>query len=141
MINAVLVFNNSGQPRLTKFYTQLVPLATPLSLPPLPWTPLCPNLLMPVSAGHFRPTTSHLRNLHPRLPPPVLRLQLPPSPSPSRPLPQPTPNKPTTQRHPLPNNLPPLRHPLLHPHQHLHRIPLGPTGLDTGFCGGTGSAV
>ncbi len=24
MINAVLVFNNSGQPRLTKFYTQLV---------------------------------------------------------------------------------------------------------------------
>lgn len=25
MINAVLVFNNAGQPRLTKFYTQLVP--------------------------------------------------------------------------------------------------------------------
>lgn len=25
MINAVLVFNNNGQPRLTKFYTQLVP--------------------------------------------------------------------------------------------------------------------
>jgi Clathrin adaptor complex small chain len=24
MINAVLVFNNSGQPRLTKFYTQIV---------------------------------------------------------------------------------------------------------------------
>jgi Clathrin adaptor complex small chain len=24
MINAVLVFNNTGQPRLTKFYTQLV---------------------------------------------------------------------------------------------------------------------
>lgn len=24
MINAVLVFNNAGQPRLTKFYTQLV---------------------------------------------------------------------------------------------------------------------
>jgi sensor domain CHASE-containing protein len=24
MINAVLVFNNNGQPRLTKFYTQLV---------------------------------------------------------------------------------------------------------------------
>ena len=30
MINAVLVFNNNGQPRLTKFYTQLVrlPLST-----------------------------------------------------------------------------------------------------------------
>ena len=26
MINAFLVFNGSGQPRLTKFYTQLVPL-------------------------------------------------------------------------------------------------------------------
>ena len=24
MINAVLVFNNAGQPRLTKFYTQIV---------------------------------------------------------------------------------------------------------------------
>ena len=24
MINAVLVFNNNGQPRLTKFYTQIV---------------------------------------------------------------------------------------------------------------------
>jgi hypothetical protein len=28
MINAVLVFNNNGQPRLTKFYTQLVSLKT-----------------------------------------------------------------------------------------------------------------
>jgi hypothetical protein len=28
MINAVLVFNNNGQPRLTKFYTQLVRKAT-----------------------------------------------------------------------------------------------------------------
>lgn len=27
MINAVLVFNNNGQPRLTKFYTQLVRLS------------------------------------------------------------------------------------------------------------------
>jgi AP-3 complex subunit sigma len=31
MINAVLVFNNTGQPRLTKFYTQLV-YAPPSSL-------------------------------------------------------------------------------------------------------------
>lgn len=29
MINAVLVFNNSGQPRLTKFYTQLVRYSPP----------------------------------------------------------------------------------------------------------------
>ncbi|RDL40176.1 Uncharacterized protein BP5553_00155 [Venustampulla echinocandica] len=33
MISAVLVFNNSGQPRLTKFYTQLVPF--PLFVPVL----------------------------------------------------------------------------------------------------------
>lgn len=34
MINAVLVFNNAGQPRLTKFYTQLVlpPTITSLSV-------------------------------------------------------------------------------------------------------------
>jgi hypothetical protein len=31
MINAVLVFNNAGQPRLTKFYTQLVHTILPLS--------------------------------------------------------------------------------------------------------------
>lgn len=39
MINAVLVFNNAGQPRLTKFYTQLVsyfpqPPSPPSTLPP-----------------------------------------------------------------------------------------------------------
>lgn len=35
MINAVLVFNNNGQPRLTKFYTQLVCLTLPMSWPSL----------------------------------------------------------------------------------------------------------
>lgn len=34
MINAVLVFNNNGQPRLTKFYTQLVSLAGASSIDP-----------------------------------------------------------------------------------------------------------
>ena len=29
MINAVLVFNNNGEPRLTKFYTQIVRLPNP----------------------------------------------------------------------------------------------------------------
>ena len=33
MINAVLVFNNAGQPRLTKFYTQLVRTTLSLFLP------------------------------------------------------------------------------------------------------------
>jgi len=34
MINAVLVFNNNGQPRLTKFYTQLVSTLLLEQLPP-----------------------------------------------------------------------------------------------------------
>lgn len=37
MINAFLVFNGQGQPRLTKFYTQLVrpsPFHTPTPNPP-----------------------------------------------------------------------------------------------------------
>lgn len=33
MINAVLVFNNNGQPRLTKFYTQLVSSAATTNRP------------------------------------------------------------------------------------------------------------
>jgi hypothetical protein len=54
MINAVLVFNNAGQPRLTKFYTQLVsalPHHTILSTDSLP--------------GNVSPATSYLGDLLP----------------------------------------------------------------------------
>ena len=68
MINAVLVFNNSGQPRLTKFYTQLV------------W--LCRRVAYRRSndyiTGDKRTATPNIRNLHPRIQPPQLILQLPP---------------------------------------------------------------
>ena len=117
MINAVLVFNNAGQPRLTKFYTQLARLRLFLSKP----------LLTAFPTGNLGPTTPHLRNLHPRLPPPHRLLQLPPPP------PSPLPrlhllkliNLPhlRTQRRPLPRNLPTLRNALLHNNFHLDRIP------------------
>lgn len=94
MINAILVFNNSGQPRLTKFYTQLVRLAVP---PPSPdphqvspsfhQFPTKPGFklqtktknLLP-TLGHHHPTIPALPDLHPRLRPPRLSLQLPPPP-------------------------------------------------------------
>ena len=142
MINAVLVFNNSGQPRLTKFYTQLVNNRN------LQHAPI--NLTTDIHIGHQRTTTPHLRDLHPRLPPPRLSLQLPPvrppqpplspfhtppskthtnTPTPPQPpppprhhLPHPT-RRPTPRRHALSNNLPALRHALLHPNIHIHGIP------------------
>ncbi|KAJ4297459.1 Sigma-adaptin 3A [Kalmusia sp. IMI 367209] len=47
MINAVLVFNNAGQPRLTKFYTQLSPTSSRLILQILhPTTPTTTPLLV-----------------------------------------------------------------------------------------------
>jgi hypothetical protein len=119
MINAVLVFNNAGQPRLTKFYTQLARLPLFLSKP----------LLTVFPTGNLRPTTPHLRNLHPRLPPPHRLLQLPPPP------PSPLPRLHflnlkhyshhliRTQRRPIPRNLSTLRNPLLHHNLHQYRIP------------------
>jgi hypothetical protein len=57
MINAVLVFNNNGQPRLTKFYTQLVRPPTTMVV----YSPKAP--------GHQRPAATDIRDLHPRLQP------------------------------------------------------------------------
>lgn len=63
MINAVLVFNNAGQPRLTKFYTQLVRHAPTLHL----------HLLQLTShIGNQRPAAPHLGDLHPCRQPPKL---------------------------------------------------------------------
>jgi hypothetical protein len=53
MINAVLVFNNAGQPRLTKFYTQLV-------WPPLLLPPRHDSRVL----GNQRPAAPHLGDLH-----------------------------------------------------------------------------
>ena len=57
MINAVLVFNNSGQPRLTKFYTQLVRARVCIRIP----------LETNIYTGYECPTTPDLRDLHPCL--------------------------------------------------------------------------
>ena len=58
MISAVLVFNNSGQPRLTKFYTQLVrsPLSLSLSLSLSPSLPLLPSPSSRIISTHLNPS-------------------------------------------------------------------------------------
>jgi hypothetical protein len=64
MINAVLVFNNAGQPRLTKFYTQLVHTF-------MPYHPDCTHSHQP---GNQRPAAPHLGDLHPRRQSPKLSM-------------------------------------------------------------------
>lgn len=60
MINAVLVFNNNGQPRLTKFYSQIVGLgAKSRSLAKT----LCPD----TGAGRFTSAAAAHPDLQPRL--------------------------------------------------------------------------
>ena len=127
MISAVLVFNNTGQPRLTKFYTQLVRTFPLPSLPPP--TPVPPTPITNDLSGHLRAAAPNLRDIHLSRQPPIKRLQFPPSASP------PTirlfhfhhlyllaPLIPATHRPPHPRNLPTLRDPLLHPNLHLHRV-------------------
>lgn len=130
MINAVLVFNNAGQPRLTKFYTQLV-LSHHFS----------PFLEANHNAGNICPAAFDLGNLRSSLSPPLRILQLPPSPAPPRfPI-----NLPfllrTPQRRALPRHIPALRNPLLYHHLHLYRIASCPYRSDTGICGSIGQAV
>ena len=141
MINAVLVFNNSGQPRLTKFYTQLVCFELYYAMA----TPKQCSLIMSLTSfeGYQRATAPHLRDLHPCFPSPCVSLQLPTVrlfhylrlgnylSSPDISLQSPTitcfhnscpDSQSTPQRYPLPNNIPTLRNPLLHPNIHLHRV-------------------
>jgi hypothetical protein len=147
MINAVLVFNNSGQPRLTKFYTQRVcsPLLT------LPHRNETNSFTEIQIIGNKRPTTPHLRNLHPRLPPYPRLLQLPTPPAHSlfavNTLPQRQhqfPNIRRTsalQRRPLSNNLPALRNALFHHHLYIHRVPPRAHRLNTSICRSARSAL
>lgn len=61
MINAVLVFNNAGQPRLTKFYTQLVYLSASHK-----------SALYSHQPGNQRAAAPHLGDLHSCRQPPQL---------------------------------------------------------------------
>ncbi len=56
MINAVLVFNNSGQPRLTKFYTQLVRNSQPYYTSPSS----LPTIHVPDSAKYRKQASSNV---------------------------------------------------------------------------------
>ena len=66
MINAVLVFNNAGQPRLTKFYTQLV--CSSSSIDSYTTSP---------STGNKRPTATNLRNIYVGIESAQFSMQLP----------------------------------------------------------------
>lgn len=65
MINAFLVFNGQGQPRLTKFYTQLV--SPRFSGRVLLLSPIV--LTAAFFSGHINTATLDFRDLHPRLQP------------------------------------------------------------------------
>lgn len=75
MINAFLVFNGQGQPRLTKFYTQLVRAARSQaggsyrSIRTLRACRLKNLTGMRPTTGHEHTTTSDLRNIYARLEP------------------------------------------------------------------------
>ena len=108
MINAFLVFNNTGQPRLTRFYTQIV------SLNAIRILQLQSQANTPVfKLGHTNKTIPHRTNLRFSLPTPTLRLQLPTSPSPARAR-CPVEHNPWPIRRPYPNHLPDICHALIY---------------------------
>ena len=148
MINAVLVFNNSGQPRLTKFYTQLASNPPTTSIYLFTYVPNVNNAHSRIhlsNSGSY-PRYSPSSPTAPALPATSSRTKRPspsfypspPTPSSSRTLIPPYPQPPspprqrlkspdavtlaTPYRHPLADHLPTLRDALLHPHLYLHRI-------------------
>lgn len=132
MINAMLVFNNNGQPRLTKFYTQLVGFPTS--------TEHLKRTLTNTPPGHSNATIPHRANIPPRGPTSSQRLQLPP-----------------TSTHPLPrrrqllrqralrrpdtDHLPHLRNTILHHDLHIHRVTASAHRSDPSLRGGIGPDV
>lgn len=140
MINAFLVFNGQGQPRLTKFYTQLVSTLIPQS----PWLRSSFLLLPRLTAallGNEHPAAPHLRDLHTRLQPSRRVLQLPPAAPPARCLGYLPHLLGGAERCPLPSHLPPLCDALLHRHFDLDRVPPGPHRPDSGLRRGARQAL
>lgn len=134
MINAVLVFNNNGQPRLTKFYTTLV---RPSLLYPHAYTHTN-QPTNPPTLGHPNPTIPHRPNIPPSRPTPIERLQLPPAPT--TPLPRRRKLN-RALRRANPDNLPDLRNALLHHDIHLDGVPARIDRSHPGLCRGIGSDV
>lgn len=132
MINAFLVFNGQGQPRLTKFYTQLV---SPIQARALQTS----QLTYPTGDQH--PAAIDIRDLHTRIEPTVRVLQLPAPPAAPRRLGHLPHLLRGAARRPLPRHVPPLRDPLLHHNLHVDRVAAGPHRPDTGLRRGPGPAV
>ena len=85
--------------------------------------------------GHEYTTTVDLGNIHPRLKPPARRLQLPPSPSPTRRFGHIALLRRAAQRCPLARDLPTLRDPLLYRYLYLYRVTPCAHRPDPGICG------
>lgn len=134
MINAVLVFNGQGQPRLTKFYTQLVSHSSTKAA----W--LGSDLIL-TSAGNKHSTAPDLRNIYLGVESPKRRLQLLASAASFscfghlhiifR----------AAQRCSIPRHIPQLRDSLLYHHIDIDRVPVGPAGPNTSLCGVIGQAL
>jgi len=135
MINAVLVFNNNGQPRLTKFYTQLVSSQSRRSD-----IPFKQQLTIWCASGYTNPTISHRPNIPPCRTTAGKRLQLPPSP----PAPLPRRSQLLCRRalwRPHSNYIPHLCHSIFHYDLYLNRIPARFDRSNPGLCRGTGPDV
>lgn len=134
MINAVLVFNNNGQPRLTKFYTTLV-------YPYLRYPRAYTHTNQPANphhSGYPNPTIPHRANIPLSRAASLQCLQLPPPPTP--PLPR-RGQLNRALRRANPNNLPHLRDALLHYDLHLDRVPARADRSHPGLCRGIRSYV
>ena len=134
MINAVLVFNNNGQPRLTKFYTQLVS-SQSRRINIL----IKQQLITRCASGYTNPTISHRPNIPSRRTTPSKRLQL--SPSPPAPLPRCSQLLRRSLRRPHPNYIPHLCHSIIHYDLHFNRISARFNRFNPGLCRVTGPDV
>lgn len=110
MINAVLVFNNNGQPRLTKFYSQLVRSPS-----------LCLTPSLTLAAGYRNAAVVTFSDIHPCISSTGLCLQFPTSASSTG-----SRSQQWFPRCPDSDHLPALCDLVLYSDIHLHRVTVGP---------------
>lgn len=112
MINAVLVFNNNGQPRLTKFYTQLVSRTPQHSHTRAEQPQLTPE------TGHANPAIPDRANIPSSRAASSKRLQLPPTST--SPLARRQLLRLRALRYPHPDHIPDLRNAVVHHDLYVH---------------------
>ena len=138
MINAFLVFNGQGQPRLTKFYTQLV---SSRDYGAMRWTaqPAASSSNL-VVIGNQHPATTNFRNIHAGIESTVRILQLPPPAAVAGCLKHHQKLVRGTERCPVAGDVPQLRDSLLYRHLHIDGVATRTDRSDTSIRGGAGQA-